>query len=83
TAQCISPWIRLHLPTLHPVVQHRLIQLTTGLMETVDVRVEQLATGSAFRATPVSNATQVRRILRDERLNVETVLDPLIRSVLA
>ncbi|WP_110515519.1 hypothetical protein [Herpetosiphon llansteffanensis] len=42
TAQCISPWIRLHLPTLHPVVQHRLIQLTTGLMETVDVRVEQL-----------------------------------------
>lgn len=83
TAQCISPWIRLHLPTLHPVVQHRLIQLATGLMETVDVRVEQLATGSAFRATPVSNATQVRRILRDERLTVETVLDPLIRSVLA
>lgn len=83
TAQLIAPWICQHLPALDPVVRHRLIQLTTGLMETVDVRVAHIATGSAFRATPVSNATQVRRILRDPRLTVATVLDPLIQSILA
>lgn len=83
TAQQIAPWFSQHLPQLDPIVRHRLIQLTTGLMESVDVRVAQIATGSAFRATPVSNATQVRRILRDPRLTVATVLDPLMQSVLA
>lgn len=38
---------------------------------------------NAFRATSSSNATQVRRILRDDWLTVAAVLDPLIQSVLA
>lgn len=83
TATLIAPWLTQHLGALDPTARHHLIQLTTGLMETIDVRVDRLATGSAFRATPVSNATQVRRILRDDRLTVGSVLDPLIHSILA
>ncbi len=83
TAQLVAPWIAEHLPDLDPVVQHRLTQLTTGLMEMTDVRIEQIAQGSAFQAKTTSNETQVRRIMRDPRLSLDAVYFPLITSLLA
>ena len=56
-AQLVAPWLADHLPDLNPVVRHRITQLTTGLMEYTDVRIEQIAQGSAFRASTVSNET--------------------------
>lgn len=82
-AQLVHPWLVAHLPQHDSVIHQRLTQLTVGLMEETDVRIEQIALSSIFRGTKSSNCTQVRRILRDSRINVDTVYLPLIRSLLA
>jgi len=82
-AQMVAPWLADHLPQLDPTVQHRLVQLTTGILEHQSLLIEEIARGSAFRATAESNATQVRRIVRDTRLSLEQVYYPLIQALLA
>lgn len=82
TAQLVAPWIDQHLAHASEVTRHHVTQLTTGLMEATDVRVSRIAQGSVFRATTVSNETQVRRILRDPTLTLEDVYGPLITSLL-
>ena len=42
-----------------------------------------IADSRAFRANASSNATQVRRILRDLRLTMEALYYPFLRSILA
>lgn len=83
TAQIIQPWISRHLPRLDPTALHHLVQLVSGLLEHQSVLIEEIARGSAFRANAESNATQVRRIIRDTRLSMERVFYPLVRSLLA
>ncbi len=82
-AQVVAPWLTDHLPQLDPTVVHRLVQLTTGILEHQSLLIEEIARGSAFRATAESNATQVRRIVRDTRLSLEQVYYPLIRALVA
>jgi hypothetical protein len=79
----IEPWLCQHLPDLESAVRRRFIQLVTGIFETRSLLIDTIADSSAFRATATSNATQVRRILRDLRLTLETVYYPFIRSILA
>ena len=82
-AQVVAPWLADHLPRLDPTVVHRLVQLTTGMLEHQSLLIEEIARGSTFRATAESNATQVRRIVRDTRLSLEQVYYPLIRALVA
>lgn len=82
-AQVVAPWLAERLPRLDPTVVHRLVQLTTGILEHQSLVIEDIARGSAFRATAESNATQVRRIVRDTRLSLEQVYYPLIRALVA
>ena len=82
TIQLLEPWIRRHLPRTHETVLRRFIQLTTGIFEQRSVLMERIAEGSAFRGTMSSNTTQVRRILRDTRIHLETVYYPFIKSLL-
>jgi len=82
-AQVVAPWLTERLPRLDPTVLHRLVQLTTGILEHQSLLIEEIARGSAFRATAESNATQVRRIVRDTRLSLEQVYYPLIQALLA
>ena len=79
----IAPWLEQHLPDVTPAVRRRFIQLVTGIFETRSLLIDTIADSSAFGATATSNATQVRRILRDLRLTLETVYYPFIRSMLA
>jgi hypothetical protein len=74
TAQMVHPWISRHLPRLDPTALHHLVQLVSGLLEHQSVLIEEIARGSAFRANPESNATQVRRIMTDP--SIKTVLLP-------
>ena len=82
-AQVVAPWLADHLPTIDPTVLHRLVQRTTGILEHQSLLIEEIACGSAFRATAESNATQVRRIVRDMRLSLEQVYYPLIQALVA
>ncbi len=82
-AQVVAPWLADHLPRLDRTVVHRLVQLTTGILEHQSLLIEEIARGSAFRATAESNAMQVRRIVRDTRLSLEQVYYPLIRALVA
>ncbi len=70
----LEPWLRQHLPDLAPVVLRRFIQLVSGIFETRSLLIDTIADSTAFRATASSNATQVRRILRDLRLTMEDLL---------
>jgi len=79
----LDPWLRQHLPDLAPAVLRRFIQLVSGIFETRSLLIETIADSTAFRATASSNATQVRRILRDLRLTMEDLYYPFIRSILA
>jgi len=65
--------MRKYLPPLEATVQRRLLQLVTGIFEQRSALLERIAEGSAFTANPVSNLTQVGRILRDERLTLAAV----------
>lgn len=79
----LDPWLRQHLPDLTPAVLRRFIQLVSGIFETRSLLIETIADSTAFQSTASSNATQVRRILRDLRLTMEEIYYPFIRSILA
>lgn len=79
----IEPWLTTHLPDLDPVARRHFIQFVSGMVETRSLLMETIATSSTFRANASSNATQVRRMLRDHRLTMEQVYYPFIRSILA
>lgn len=79
----LEPWLRQHLPNHAPAVLRRFIQLVTGIFETRSLLIETIADSTAFCANASSNATQVRRILRDLRLTMEDLYYPFIRSILA
>ena len=81
--QLLEPWIRRHLAATNETVLRRFIQLTTGIFEQRSVLMERIAEGNACRATMESNTTQVRRILRDTQIHLETLYYPLIKSLLA
>ena len=50
-AQVVAPWLAERLPRLDPTVVHRLVQLTTGMLEHQSLLIEEIARGSVFRAT--------------------------------
>jgi Transposase DDE domain len=79
----LDPWLRRHLPTLDPAVTRRLIQLVTGIFEQQSLLIEAIADASVFTGTDSSNATQVRRIVRDSRITLAEVYYPFLRQVLA
>lgn len=81
--QLLEPWIRIHSPGMDETVLRHVVQLTTGIFEQRSVLMERIAEGSAFCASMNSNTTQVRRILRDTRIQLETVYYPLMQSLLA
>jgi hypothetical protein len=61
-----------------------IIQLAAGIFESHSALVATIASSSAFQAnTESSNETQVRRILRDERLFLASVYYPLIKQLFA
>lgn len=82
--QLLDPWQRCRLPKIvDEAARRRLIQLTAGIFETHSALVETIASGTAFQANEVSsNETQVRRILRDERIQLATVYYPFIQCLL-
>ena len=66
-----------------PTARAHIIQLAAGSFERQSALVATIATASAFQAnTDSSNETQVRRILRDERLFLESVYYPFIQHLL-
>jgi len=82
--QLLDPWMRKHLPNWDETATRRLIQLAAGIFEQKSVLVEEIARSTAFNAAEqTSNETQVRRILRDERISLATMYYPLIRTLLA
>ncbi len=82
--QLLEPWMQARLPKIvDPTARQRLVQLTAGIFEQHSALVETIAEGTAFQAnTESSNQTQVRRILRDERLHLQAVYYPFIRQLL-
>lgn len=83
--QLLEPWMQTRLPkVLDPTARAHLIQLTAGIFERQSALVATIAKTSAFQAnTDSSNETQVRRILRDERLFLEAVYYPFIQHLLS
>jgi len=82
--QLLDPWMRKHLPHWDETATRRLIQLAAGIFERKSVLIEEIARSTAFNAAEqTSNETQVRRILRDERLSLTTMYYPLISTLLA
>ena len=69
----LDPWLRTHLPMLDAAVARRFVQLVTGIFESRSLLLETIAQSSVFMGTDSSNVTQVRRIIRDTRITVETV----------
>ena len=81
--QLLDPWMRKHLPKWDETATRRLIQLAAGIFERKSVLIEEIARATAFNAPEQSsNATQVRRILRDERIELKTMYYPLIQQLL-
>ena len=80
----LAPWMQPRLPKIvDPAARHRLIQLCAGIFEQHSALVATIAAGTAFQAnTESSNETQVRRILRDERINLDRLYYPFIRHLL-
>ena len=67
-----------------PTARQHIIQLAAGIFERQSALVAQIAKSSAFQAnTDSSNETQVRRILRDERLFLASVNYPFIQQLVA
>jgi hypothetical protein len=82
--QLLDPWMRKHLPKWDETATRRLIQLAAGIFERKSVLIEEIARSTAFNAAEqTSNETQVRRILRDERIELKTMYYPLITKLLA
>lgn len=81
--QLLDPWMRKHLPQWDEIATRRLIQLASGIFERKSVLIEEVARSTAFNAAEqTSNETQVRRILRDERISLATMYYPLINRLL-
>src|SRR5690349_15202234 len=82
--QLIEPWMQPRLPkVVDPTARAHIIQLAAGIFERQSALVTQIAKASAFQAnTDSSNETQVRRILRDERLFLASVYYPFIQQLL-
>jgi len=82
--QLLDPWMRARLPKIiDETARRRLIQLTAGIFESHSALIETIATGTAFQANEISsNETQVRRILRDERIHLASTYYPFIRCLL-
>jgi len=81
--QLLDPWMRKHLPNWDETATRRLIQLAAGIFERKSLLIEEIARSTAFDAAEqTSNETQVRRILRDERLSLATMYYPLISRLL-
>lgn len=82
--QLIEPWMQPKLPkVVDPTARQHIIQLAAGIFERRSALVATIAQASAFQAnTDSSNETQVRRILRDERLFLCSVYYPFIRQLL-
>ena len=82
--QLLDPWMRKHLPQWDETATRHLIQLAAGIFERKSVLIEEIAHATAFNATEQSsNATHVRRILRDERIELKTMYYPFIRKLLS
>jgi Transposase DDE domain len=79
----IDPWLRAHLPTLDEAVTRRFIQLVTGIFEQRSLLLENIAESTVFTGTDSSNVTQVRRIIRDARISLETLYYPLLEQLIA
>jgi hypothetical protein len=82
--QLIEPWMQPRLlNVVDPTARAHIIQLTAGIFERQSALIATIAKASAFQAnTDSSNETQVRRILRDERLFLESVYYPFIQQLL-
>lgn len=82
--QLLEPWMQARLPkVVDPTARQHIIQLAAGIFERQSALVAQIAKSSAFQAnTDSSNETQVRRILRDERLFLCSVYYPFIQQLL-
>src|SRR5215207_6574096 len=82
--QLIEPWMPARLPkVVDPIARAHIIQLTAGIFERQSALVAEIAKASAFQAnTDSGNETQVRRILRDERLFLCSVYYPFVRQLL-
>ncbi len=79
----IDPWLRAHLPALDAAVTRRFVQLVTGIFEQRSLLLETIAESTAFAGTDSSNATQVRRIIRDARISLNDVFYPLLQELIA
>jgi len=82
--QLLEAWMQPRLPKIvDPTARAHIIQLTAGIFERQSALVANIAKASAFQAsTDSSNETQVRRILRDERLFLASVYYPFIQQLL-
>ena len=81
----LEPWMLARLPKVVDLsARQHIIQLAAGIFETHSALVAKIASSTAFQAnTDSSNETQVRRILRDERLFLASVYYPLIKQLFA
>jgi hypothetical protein len=79
----IDPWLRAHLPALDAAVTRRFVQLVTGIFEQRSLLLSTIAESTAFAGTDSSNATQVRRIIRDARISLNDVFYPLLQELIA
>jgi hypothetical protein len=81
----LEPWMLARLPkVIDPTARQHIIQLAAGIFESHSALVSNIASTTAFQAnTESSNETQVRRILRDERLFLASVYYPLIKQLFA
>jgi hypothetical protein len=79
----LQPWMLTRLPNVvDPSARTHIIQLAAGIFESLSALVANIASSSAFQAhTDSSKETQVRRILRDERLYLASVSYPLIKQI--
>src|SRR5262245_16443486 len=83
--QLLEPWMLARLPKIVDLTaRQHIIQLAAGIFESHSALVANIASSTAFQAnTESSNETQVRRILRDERLYLASVYYPLIKHLSA
>jgi len=81
----LEPWMQLRLPkVVDPIARQHIIQLAAGILERQSALVANIAKATAFQAnTDSSNETQVRRILRDERVFLASIYYPFIQQLLA
>jgi hypothetical protein len=82
--QLLEPWMQPRLPkVIDPTARAQIIQLAAGIFERQSALIASIAKASAFQAnTDSSNETQVRGILRDERLFLEAVYYPFIQHLI-